>query len=598
MSVGLWPEDAEPWDMRRVEIQYPVPGYFLEYLKDAAEARHWRGYMSGASMLKVSAFGMARTHDLYCFVRAPGGGEVSGGADLVRAAREPLYAYATPQWFCDSGVFGRMWPHDPQTFPKQEEYLGKWLTWMLAQQKKWKWYGILDWGGIQYVVRSRRYSTFAGDDRWWRHSGRYGWFNSGHTQEGGPLLEGLCQQYARTGDRRYLDLAMVRGRHKMDVDTVHHYPPDPSMVGGMRRHSGFDHFAGNANPAGAHTLNNGLFGLYYLTGYQRARDVAQLVSEAKARRETSLSETRSGLTDMNAYIYSFNLTHGRKYLGNHAELQKQKIWPKLWFSYFTSPVREILTCGDKDTIELTRQVYLTEYATLPGLRSAAEVALAYELDPSEYNYYMVNRRCGHRGGMGRWPPVIMNSAGMLNALPHFMWAVADGRKRYGDLKAKADDPTAFAVAKGMHARPVDLRGVVNRNPWAVDVFDAQSLDTTHIPKALGAGGVYRFDFGPLETWDPAWAPVAPQTRYPWNLGTPVKTKRNLADLRFGSQIRAGNVPFQLISPRENAGKAVLVLGPDSVHALRLPQGTVAAHFLGHVCGRVARGRDAGCKNIF
>lgn len=68
LRAGLWPEEYGPWDMHRVEIRYPVPGYFLEYLTDKAEARHWRGYMAGATMLRVSAMGMARTHDVFCWV--------------------------------------------------------------------------------------------------------------------------------------------------------------------------------------------------------------------------------------------------------------------------------------------------------------------------------------------------------------------------------------------------------------------------------------------------------------------------------------------------------------------------------------------------
>lgn len=598
-TVGLWPREYQPWDLRRVEVQYPMPGYFREYLEDADEARHWRGYMAGASMLKVSAMGLAKTHDVFCHVAIDAASQIAGG-DLTAMAEKPLYAYVTSQWYCDSLALGRMWPHDAENFPKQEEHLTKWLEWIGEQQEKWKWYGILDWGDVQYVVRSPSYSKFPKDDRWWRHSGKYGWFNSGHSEAGGSLLEGLLSQWARTGDRRYLDLATARARHIMDVDTVHYYSdPDENIVGGMRRHGGFDHFAGNANPAGAHTVNNGLFEHYYLTGYQRAMDIAQLVSDAKAALPLSLSETRSGITDMNAYIYSYNLTHEsryldlvKQYLANHAQRQTQKDWAKLWISYFTSPAREVLICGDKEVEDLVRQVYLMEYAALGSVGNVPEVALAYEMDPSEYNYSLVMRLL--QRSAGGWPPTIMNSAGILHALPHLMWAVMDGRSKYGEPKA----PANFGLAKGSTGVPIDLARLANANPWAVDVFDPSTRDTTQVALDDAGQGVYRFDFGPLTSWDHACIPVARSTPYPTRADAPKATARNLVGIPFGSRISPAGVPFDLPDPRTNGGKALLVLTAGASHEIAMPVGTRAVHVLGHISGRSEPGQIAGAEYEF
>jgi len=596
--IGLWPREYEPWDLRRVELQHPIPTYFKEYIADMAEARHWRGYMAGASMMKVSAMGMARTHDVFCDV-----GGALPGAELAEMAEKPLYAYVNSQWYCDSLALGHIWPYDIEHFSKFETYLDNWIAWLYEQQAKWKWYGILDYGDVQYVVRSPSYSTYPKDDRWWRNSGKYGWFNSGHTQDGGTLLEGLFTQWARTGDRRYMDFAVHRARHKMDVDTVHYYPdPDAHIVGGMRRHGGFDHFTGDASPSGAHTISNGLFEMYYMTGYHRAMDIAQLISDAKAAEPLELSETRSGITDMNSFMYSYNLTHDAKYLervkgylSNHAERQKTPNWPTMWLSYFTTAGREAMTSGEEEVMELTRQVYLQDYAALGGTGGPSDVAFAYELDPSEYNHWLVTRMDKSSALTNYWPPTIMNLAGNIKALPHLMWAVMDGRKRFADDK---DEETQYTQASGTGSVPVDLTSVVNANPWAVDVFDLSSRDTTNVSLEHVKQGVYRFDFGPLDSWDPDCIPVSSSTPYPTRDDAPKEDRSNLAGLAFGTIVAPEGVPFKLIDPRANGGKAVLVLTDHEEHEIALPEGTQGVHILGHISGKAVPRQVVGAAYVF
>lgn len=396
---------------------------------------------------------------------------------------------------------------------------------------------------------------------------------------------------------------MQRGRHKMDVDTIHYYPePEGWRVGAMRRHGGFDHFAGNAEPSGAHTLINGLPDLYFLTGYQRAADVALLVADSKMKQDLSFSATREGLTDANAYILAHlikpdpaYLDRVTRYFARHVEAQKQPAWPAFWIDYATAPIRELLTVGDATASDLANRAFLTDYALLGRLGGAGEAALAYEIQPTAEAYRLVAAQF-ERPPSDNPKRTILNSAGVLNALPHMMWAMEEGRKRFGDYVAPKFE--LYRLPREAHFEPVDLSGVVNRNPRAVDLFQPDSPDTTAVDDGGTERDLWRFDFGPLEFWDTACIPVEPATRYPFRARAPRPTPRNLAGLRWGAPIMADGVRFALLPVASRGGKAVWVLEPGETREFPLPEGTRAVHVLGHFCGSLDAARRPGCEYEF
>lgn len=101
------------------------------------------------------------------------------------------------------------------------------------------------------------------------------WMNFYH-----DTFHGMCLEYLMTGDRRWFDLAEASARHYMDVDIIHHWPPNPSLVG-LPHGTGPNHTGHDPYSLIAHL--NGLVDLYFLTGDPDAWEAAIGVGEGIMR---------------------------------------------------------------------------------------------------------------------------------------------------------------------------------------------------------------------------------------------------------------------------------------------------------------------------
>ena len=106
------------------------------------------------------------------------------------------------------------------------------------------------------------------------------------------LHHGLFLQFARTGDRRFFDQAVISARHQMDVDTIHHHR-EPARVGQQWIHSvmhtagyypkefqGMGRYAAEGwSDNRGHVWAGGLFDAALFTGDRRAWEVATRIAD-------------------------------------------------------------------------------------------------------------------------------------------------------------------------------------------------------------------------------------------------------------------------------------------------------------------------------
>lgn len=259
-TIKLWPESAGELN-----------------LETGPEA-----YGPGA-VARGSAFGLAKTHELwFSFLGVPINDKIAGG--LAGLWQEPWLLMSDPEWLQASNAWGPIGPVEPDRFNEQEAMLEDLLHWAIRQPKDFNWYGMLDYGDTRVWYRKRSYDKSY--DEWgWHPEGRWGW----HNNEAMGLHAGLLVSFFRTQDLETFEFAEAKTRHVMDVDTVHYntVANDPrlskkisdtfSQVGSTHRHNAY-HWGGR-NEEATHVNVTGLLMYYYLTGYERAREVADEVGD-------------------------------------------------------------------------------------------------------------------------------------------------------------------------------------------------------------------------------------------------------------------------------------------------------------------------------
>jgi len=192
------------------------------------------------------AKGVAKTHELFFYFHK-GGSSVAGSDNVMQALQHGLLATARPNWYSNSRALNNLLPLDRQRFPKGERLLDDALNRLLHERRARRMYGMMEFGD-----------------------------HGASNAEVDLHCHGFLR-YVRTGDRRYHDYAEAMSTHFMDVD-VRHYHTNPRLQGGAILHPrGLQHFE-----YGVHVCHNYVEGLllhYFLSGYQRALDVAKLMGD-------------------------------------------------------------------------------------------------------------------------------------------------------------------------------------------------------------------------------------------------------------------------------------------------------------------------------
>lgn len=261
LKLKLWPQEAGELDLKTTDKT-----------------------LGPEDVARGSAFGLGKTHELIFYFHE-GDYKQAKAREMAIALQEPPLIMADASWFTDTRAVGAVsdYAKGINYFQPYEDALERLFDWADRQKKTFKWYGMLDFGDTLSWYRMDAYDKSY--DEWgWHPEGRWGWFNC----EGVGIHMGALLQFLRTGKYKYFEFGEDLARHMMDVDTCHFNTiaydkrlksiwQDYSQPGSMHRHSG-DHWGGR-NEEASHTNLNGILFYYYITGNDRALDVAKEIGE-------------------------------------------------------------------------------------------------------------------------------------------------------------------------------------------------------------------------------------------------------------------------------------------------------------------------------
>ncbi|MCL5246507.1 hypothetical protein M4I21_11845 [Cellulophaga sp. 20_2_10] len=193
---------------------------------------------------------------------------------------DPPIAHANPEWYTASKVYGKMAPYSTK-YPEFENALQYKYDWMAFNQEWESWYSIFDYGDIK---------TYYFKDEW------HMWTNNEPTVD-----FSLWTNFMRTGNPKYYHMAQGMSKHTMDVDNIH-WPRKRTYVGeindaidfwnyegepestpylGIGRRHGDEHWSALLS---AHVWIQGWIASYYITGDQRALEVAKMTGDTYLNR--------------------------------------------------------------------------------------------------------------------------------------------------------------------------------------------------------------------------------------------------------------------------------------------------------------------------
>ena len=190
---------------------------------------------------------MARTHELYFDFGEPGAdaAQIDGRA---LSFEQPLLLILPSQYYADSTALGSFQPFREDLWPLELRLR------RLCRPPNGE--GILDDGDER-----------AGDVM--------------TDKLPGDQPRSLIRQFLRTGDQRLFQAAEAACFHLMDVDTVHFSADNPQWVGGPHQPGSVDHHyrdttrARLSGPDPGAVWLGGLLDFYFLTGYERAREICE-----------------------------------------------------------------------------------------------------------------------------------------------------------------------------------------------------------------------------------------------------------------------------------------------------------------------------------
>lgn len=196
--------------------------------------------------------GMAREQRFMLYFHSPQETmtEIDNRSLIYQMPDRPVLA---PEVYRDAEIF-------PEIFPeKKDDTTEAWLITRCDSHARC--FGMLNWGDAPdpgYTAQGRALGELV-------------WTNNEYDFPHACLL-----QYVRTGQRRFLDYALVAGSHWKDVD-VCHYSDDPLIMGGQWEHTG-GHVK-NGSIVCSHEWVEGLLDCYHFTGDESYLETAVGIGE-------------------------------------------------------------------------------------------------------------------------------------------------------------------------------------------------------------------------------------------------------------------------------------------------------------------------------
>ena len=212
------------------------------------------------------AEGEAKTHDVL-LAFGPAGACAEVDARLA-AFQAPLFAAATPAWYCASGVFGPVAVQDAARFPEYEAAVAAMDPGAMGHGRGGPWETLVRHTHEERDTYQRYGFRHFGDNPLiWGYQTKYRmWANCEY-----DVAHCAFTQFARSGDRRYLSRGGQAALHNRDTDVVHASREHPDWVGAPHGHW-IDHTVRGPNLG--HLWTEGLVEHYLLTGDERSLAVA------------------------------------------------------------------------------------------------------------------------------------------------------------------------------------------------------------------------------------------------------------------------------------------------------------------------------------
>ncbi len=203
--------------------------------------------------------GAAKTHDVRLAFGMAGWKDAQ---QLARQVNEPTFLYPGGKWLAESGALG------PFSLPDDS---------------------LADLDKFYEAACERRLSE--AERRPDRSFGLVDYGETNHINSEIDAAVALYLQWARTGQRRWLDAALDWSRHSQDID-VCQASPNPREIGIHHNHYVSDH--NNGGLTLTHTWIRGQLFRYYFTGDQRSLLVADLAGRAFRRNMTAEGQLFDG----------------------------------------------------------------------------------------------------------------------------------------------------------------------------------------------------------------------------------------------------------------------------------------------------------------
>ncbi len=609
LRVEFWPyAKDEAMNMRRFD-QGLRPDYtrFME-----GESKKIRGYkynmlvyhrqMTQKSELVHTAFGMGKSHDLKLDFTLPG----ADGRKLAELMARPLLPFVSGEWNSYTGALGPFMPRDEQDFPKTEASWDNYHRLLKKHQQDWfNWYGMWHWGDFQTYYFPK--SPF-GNDRWGNFNTKYGWRNGGFC-----IPFGIMMRYLRSGKQEDWDWARQVAEKHMDVSSSHprawseqrlvkakncvnnsknpwqhDYWSLPWVGGGIRYNSdGWGTHVPGYDSQHSWIIGTALY--YYLTGNERARDVAKeyiRAVEGKSRhfKMPFGEKTHDRREDMSSGIaaVAFELDPdnpryrklrdvfaGRQARGMKSitkDAQGKWIYGDNrsaidWHFKTYKGINVMYLLGVKNDPELVQAVI---HAAVTGNPVMNALAYHYTGNPNYAKRAAMSIRfTGLDRAKKMTRKVIACSAifgydflsqyyllkAMCDAKLDFMPGELDAsqRMRYPDGAKGLDNISSRKIWRFV---PVDIRKYCNYKVRGEYAIAPANQDFKR--------GTVKFDFGPLSSVEPGWLPADARYYYPAN-ASQRDGVRTLAAMPFGTMVRLKNVDFALVEPDVNHDLGAIAL---------------------------------------
>ena len=210
--------------------------------------------------------GMAKTHELFLYFGAPAQ-DIFDTASWAAAWQHPLLLEIDSKAYADSGALGSFPRYYPEYWRLEEK--------LRAGISGSDLVGMMNFGDTGRVhTEGGKQVTYTTDNVSYDHT------------------RAVIRQYVRTGLQPTFWKSEAMAFHLMDVDTIHHSSEFPERIGAPHMQwSQFHHYTDTdrsrlSSPNTSHTWFGGLLDYYFLTGYRRAMEIAQLTGRYCARTPT------------------------------------------------------------------------------------------------------------------------------------------------------------------------------------------------------------------------------------------------------------------------------------------------------------------------